>query len=331
LVTSIQGLEQLLGQTRSDASDRPKLLRRLAETYVELEETALREKTQAEIDRDNAKATSPDVAAQKQQLANQRDTTMVRARKSALKYYSDLATSFPNDPQTDEVLYYTAYEYEQANELSEARRAYLDIITKYPNSKYVPTAYLAFGELFFDEAQQDPSKWDAAKQAYQKVITYPPPDNRVYAYAWYKLGYVFWNRGDLPHALDAFKKVIDHGGQYSSLPGAATLATAARHDAIAVFALAGSPASAYNFFKVVSGDAAGTNTATFKMMNELGSIYVKTGHYAEGITLYLDLEVRDGGDLDKRCGYQTQVRSITCTMKRNDTTAVQKLCPDLSE
>ncbi len=36
-----------------------------------------------------------------------------------------------------------------------------------------------------------------AKQAYQKVITKPPPDNKVYGYAWYKLAYVFWNQGDL--------------------------------------------------------------------------------------------------------------------------------------
>ena len=99
---------------------------------------------------------------------------------------------------------------------------YLDLITKTPNSKYIPNAYLAFGELFFNEAMGDPTKWDPAKQAYMKVIAKPPPENKVYGYAWYKLAYVFWNQGDLPHALDAFKKTIDFGTTFAQLPNAAT-------------------------------------------------------------------------------------------------------------
>ena len=110
-------------------------------------------------------------------------------------------TTFPQNPppaypRLDEVYYYLAYEYEQAGDTANARRVYLDLITKTPNSKYIPNAYLAFGELFFNEAQGDPTKWEPAKQAYQKVIAKPPPDNKVYGYAWYKLAYVFWNQGD---------------------------------------------------------------------------------------------------------------------------------------
>ena len=44
-------------------------------------------------------------------------------------------------------------------------------------------------QMFFDEAQSDPTKWEIAKQAYQKTIAYPPPDNRVYGYAWF-VGFV---------------------------------------------------------------------------------------------------------------------------------------------
>ena len=42
---------------------------------------------------------------------------------------------------------------------------------------------MAFGELFFQEAQGDPSKWDLAAAAYKEVIKYPPPTNKVYGYA----------------------------------------------------------------------------------------------------------------------------------------------------
>ena len=251
LVTEIQQLESLLHATENTSSDRPKLLRRLAEDYVELENAAFREKTVAEVARDAAKKGNPREAQKQQSIANSRKTTLEKSRKAAIRYYSSLvddysgtpSTTFPQNPPPaypglDEVYYYLAYEYEQSGDTSNARRVYLDLITKTPNSKFISNAYLAFGELFFNEAQGDPSKWEPAKQAYQKVIAKPPPDNKVYGYAWYKLAYVFWNQGDLPHALDAFKKTIDFGTTFAQLPNAKKLAESARKDLIPVCARA---------------------------------------------------------------------------------------------
>jgi tetratricopeptide (TPR) repeat protein len=255
LITSIQQTESLLRTTPARAPDRPQLLRRLAEDYVELENAAFREKTEAEIKRDDLKAKGNTAGAgQSQATANARKTTMEGARKAAIKYYNLLVTDYngspsntfannppPAYPQLDEVYYYLAYEYEQANDTANARRVYLDLITKTPSSKYIPNAYLAFGELFFNEAQGDPSKWGAAMQSYQKVIQSPPPGNKVYGYAWYKLAYVFWNMNDLPHALDAFKKVVDFGTQFTQVAGSGKLADSARKDVIPVYAQAGRP------------------------------------------------------------------------------------------
>ncbi|MCK6587122.1 MAG: hypothetical protein L6Q76_06005, partial [Polyangiaceae bacterium] len=49
LVTEIQGLESLYSSTPKNAPDRPKLMRRLAEGYVELESAAFRDKTENQI------------------------------------------------------------------------------------------------------------------------------------------------------------------------------------------------------------------------------------------------------------------------------------------
>jgi TolA-binding protein len=334
LITEIQQLESLYKSTELRSKDRPMLLRRLAEDYVELENAAFREKTEAEIKRDNFKKTNPREAGKQQAIANSRKTTMDRSRKAAINYYTVLVTDYsgqPSDrfpqnpppayPNLDEVYYYLAYEYEQSGDTSNARRVYLDLITKTPNSKYIPNAYLAFGELFFNEAMGDPTKWDPAKQAYMKVIAKPPPDNKVYGYAWYKLAYVFWNQGDLPHALDAFKKTIDYGTQFSQLPNASKLADSARKDVIPVYALAGSPTDAYNFLKNLSGDAAGSNDKTFKMMDDLGQNYLDTGHYPEAIALYKDLKVRDSGS-DKSCEYQSRITEATMAMKSGDKVSI---------
>lgn len=322
LVNEIQGIERLFETTRKNAPDRPQLARRLAEAYVELEAAAFRDKTEAEIKRDGFKKSNPQAAGQQQTQANQADGVMKAARKKAVQYYKVVVDEYPTYGQLDEVLYYLAYEYEQASDLKNARAVYYDLINKRPNSKYIPNAYLAFGELFFNEAQGDPSKWDLAAQAYSEVIKYPPPNNKVFGYAWYKLAYVFWNKGELEKALNAFKKTIEFGVAHAQLPGAGKLADSARRDLIPVYAIKGDPAQAYNFLHNVSGDAAGSNDKTFKMMDDLGNNYLDTGHYPEAITLYRDLMVRDKSG--RHCVYQAHITEATMAMKSGNKDVIVK-------
>ena len=96
---------------------------------------------------------------------------------------------------------------------------------------------------------------------------------------------------------------------------------ARRKDLIPVYALAGSPTDAYNFFKNLSGDAAGSTDKTFKMMDDLGQNYLDTGHYPEAIALYKDLMVRDNGS-DKQCEYQSHITEATMAMKSGDKNAI---------
>lgn len=316
LITEIQGLENLYQSTPASSPDRVQVARRLAEDYVELESAASRDKTENEIKADEAKKTAPGSEAKLKAEADKAAKVIVAARKKAIEYYSMIKDKFPNYGQLDEVLYYLAYEYEQANDLDNARKVYFELIQKAPQSKYIPNAYLAFGELFFNEAQGDPSKWELAQGAYAEVIKYPPPNNKVFGYAHYKLAYVNWNKGDFPHALDEFKKTIDYGVQFSSIPNAAQLAIAARRDIIPVYALAGKPEAAYNFFHNISGDGAAETAKTFKMMDDLGQNYIDTGHYPEGIALYHDLMGRDKGE--NFCRYQALVTQATMAMKGNN-------------
>ena len=159
------------------------------------------------------------------------------------------------------MLYYLAYEYEQAEDLQNARKVYFELIEKAPKSPYIPNAYLAFGELFFQEAQGDPTKWDLSAAAYKEVIKYPPPDNKVYGYARYKLGYVYWNKGEF---AERDQRVQEGDRVRRPVPAAAERRAArrraARRDLIPVYAASGQPDKAYNFFKPLSGDKGGEQT-----------------------------------------------------------------------
>src|SRR6185503_11447992 len=113
------------------------------------------------------------------------------------------------------------------------------------------------------------------------------------------------NTDEFPLALSEFKKVIEYGDQFNNLPNATQLQKAARRDLIPVYAIAGRPDAAFNFFKPLSGDGGGETEKTIGMENELGVAYIDTGHYAQAIELYRDLLSRDKGK--KACFYQAQI------------------------
>jgi len=334
LITEIQGLESLFASTPKNAPDRPKLMRRLAEGYVELESAAFRDKTENSIKADEAKRKNPKGEKAFRAEAAKADKILVASRQQAIKYYTLLKNGYSKwcqstnaqDPTkstgcTDEVLYYLAYEYEQANQLDQARKVYFELIQNWPQSKFIPNAYLAFGELFFNEAQGDPSKWQLAEQSYIEVTKYPAPDNKVWGYSHYKLGYVYWNQGEFPKALSEFKKTIEYGMQYQQMPNAKELANSARRDIVPVYALAASPRAAHDFFKPLSGDTGVNNEKTLKMLDDLGQNYLDTGHYKEAIDLYKDLMARDRGP--KFCSYQTHITEATLAMKSGNKDAIK--------
>lgn len=326
LLTELANLDSLFKSTPKNSKDRPKLMRRLAEGYVELESSAFLEKTQAEIDAQNLKSSNPDGAGAAKEKARKAGDILKLARGNAIKYYGMLKDKYPQwcqdpndtDPKKstgcgDEVLYYLAYEHEQAGEYEKARDVYLELIDNWKESKYIPNAFLAFGELFFQEAQGDPQKWGLAEQAYKNVLKYDPPENKLWGYAQYKLAYVLWNQGKFKDAVVGFKSVIEFGTKYASLPNASGLATSARRDIIPVYALAEDPARAYNDFKPISGDAGAANEKTFKMMEDLGATLLDTGHYPEAIVLYKDLMKRNVGD--NYCIYQANIAKATMAME----------------
>ncbi len=321
LIQEISNVTRLYKATPVGHRDRPRLMRRLADNYVELEAATFREQVESEEGARQAKRRSPQRAAALRKKALAAAKVVHRARQRAIAFYGRLAEQhpqycqFPHQPKlanrgcTDEVLYYLAFEHERAGDQAKARDAYLELIGQWPRSKYVPNAFLAFGELYFTEGQQDPTRWSLAQQAYQKVLAHRAPGNELWGYAQYKLGYVHWNQGRHASALDAFVKVIRFGARHPKLPNTRGLVQAARRDLVPVYAQKGNPKRAYDFFQPLSGDKAGQSARTFAMMEELGRVMMDTGHYADAITLYRDLLDRNDGP--SSCDYWGQISKAT--------------------
>lgn len=324
LITEIANVERLFKSTPKNDKDRPTLMRRLAEGYVELESSAFRDKVEAEVKAQELRTKDAAKASEAKSTATKSMAVIKTARKNAIDYYKRLKDQYPKwcqDPNApngqkgciDEVLYYLAYEYEQAGDLDNARTAYLELTENWKQSRFVPNAFLAFGELYFQEAQGDPGKWPFAQNFYKEVLKYDPPENKLWGYAAYKLGYVFWNRGDYATAIQQFKSVIEFADKYPQLPNAKGLATSARRDVIPVYALKGDPGKAYEFFRPLSGDSGVNSEGTFKMMEDLGQNLLDTGHYDEAVVLYNDLKKRNRGE--KHCFYQAQISQAVMAAK----------------
>jgi TolA-binding protein len=143
LAVEVQRIESLFSTSRKNAPDRLQLARRLADGYVELESAAFRDKIQAQGRRSASPPTAP-AAGQAQTDANEAERVEKAARKRAIEVYTLIVQDYPTAAQLDEVLYYLAYEYEQAGDSKNARAVYFELIQKAPSSKYVPNAYLAF-------------------------------------------------------------------------------------------------------------------------------------------------------------------------------------------
>jgi TolA-binding protein len=166
LQSETRTLEQLLSATQPSSPDRPALVRRLAENYVEMRKAG------------DAGATA-----------------------HAIGYYTELASMVPTYAQVDEVYYYMALEHEVAGDLNSARRTYYELIKRVPGSKLVPYAYFAFGEIFLHEAKADPSKWQLAEQAYVEVMKFASAPV-IMSEAACRLGQVFDAQGDAQRAAN---------------------------------------------------------------------------------------------------------------------------------
>lgn len=289
---NIEALEEQLRGLAKDAPERPRIVRRLADACVALEDRARRDKLVHDLRHD------ADPRADAEAVASKRAAEAVEgARRAAIRYYRVLAREYPawcsghgQDGGLgcgDEVLSHLAYELEEGHEMEDAYQAHRELITTFPQSRFVPLAYLALAEPLFEAAQRDPARAPLAEKAYQEVLRFPPPENRSAGIAHYKLAYVRWSRGDLAGALAEMTKAIEVCEAFPS-PSGAQLAGAARREITALYAAAGDPRGAVAFFSRLSGNLAGESTGLQAMLAALAERYLDRGKPADEAALDLD-------------------------------------------
>jgi hypothetical protein len=344
LMTEIVALEQQLAKTKVTSDKHVTISRRLAESYYELERLKQNEALDLTTKILNGeKKKDPNVAtwrAQRTKAESLRDKSQGRVTE----IYQLIIDKHEDYPKLDEVMYYLAYEYEQQkatdpNDKAQIKKereskekalaTYLMLIKKRPKSKFVSAAYIAYGDLYFEDALNGKIDWKIPLEAYDRVIqSGDPPDNKQWGYAQYKKGFIYWNLGQYKDAVTAFKKAIEFGTKFSDLPKAPQIAEEARKELVPVYAEYGKATEAYGFFSGVSGDKPGDKTKTITMLEKLGEEYLARAHPLEAKALFTELK---GHNPSNSCYYDTRITEAVINLNPKDKPAIKAQLAQLTK
>jgi TolA-binding protein len=144
----------------------------------------------------------------------------VKSFAKPIALYQRMLTGFPAYPHLHAVQYLLGYCLGEMGQGEEARRAYQDLVERFPASAFVPEAWVRLGDAAFDDPR--PGSLERAIEAYAKLDAWP--DHRLHPHALYKLGWTYYRMDRFADAVDAFTRLLDHdaaaaGGLPSSARG----------------------------------------------------------------------------------------------------------------
>ncbi len=309
LQREVQVLERLVGRTRAGDPRGADYLLRLAETYFELQtyyNTAARELDQPLFEaRQSKNAGRVQQIRQQQQQAEQQ---LNRFREEAIRTYARLVRDYPNYGRMDEVLFSLAFGLEEMRQYQRARQVYHRLIKGYPQSRFIPHAYLSFAEFYFGEGDMR-----AAQQFYNKVTEIPPDRNPVYGYALYKQAWALYNLEDFRGALTQFVRVVEFATQNPDARDAANLARQSRRELVLPYSRVGRPNQALEFFRRYATN----EDQALEMLERLAELYFDTGNWPQTIEVYHRL-IAERPQGDRVCYYQSRVTNAVISSRPKD-------------
>ncbi len=195
---AIAMFEEFLSRYPDDAQYTPDAMFRLAELYYE------RSKDDA-----NQQMVAFEEKVKAAQEAGKDPGDPPKADFSrSIALYQRLIKQYPSYKLIDATYYLLAYCQEQQDLPDESRATYLELIARYPDSKFVPEAWVRMGEYYFEATEGDATEnLRKAAEAYSKILAFP--DHALYDKAIYKLGWTYYRLDEYDAAVAEFVKLID--------------------------------------------------------------------------------------------------------------------------
>ena len=191
---AIAELQQFIDLYPEDIKHTPQVMFRLAELHYEksydqyLQEREAFDAVQLEK--------SPEA-----EIASETTEPMVRYEKT-IQIMQKLMTQFPNYQQIDGAYYLLGYCLAEQNEANEANAMYLQLVAKYPKSRFAAESWLRIGEFYFDTHQLV-----QAISSYREVIHMG--ESPFYDKALYKLAWTHYRGADAVRAPEEFERAVE--------------------------------------------------------------------------------------------------------------------------
>ena len=310
LQREIRILNRLVQNTRQNNPQRPDILLRLAETQFEMQ-TALNQRVRSfdePIFQACRRQKNQSRCRQARQGQRQASQALNQARQASIRTYAILVNDHPNYPRMDEVLFSLAFGLEEIREHDRARQVYHRLIKGFPQSRFIPHAYLSFAEFYFNEGEMR-----AALQFYEKVTDFPPERNPVYGYALYKSAWAHYNNEDFRGALQSFVETVEFATANPEATDAANLARQSRRELVLPYAMVGTPTRALDFFRRYTT----SEEQALEVLESLAELYYDTGQWDETITVYHKL-MSESPNSGKLCYWQSRVTNAVISSKPKD-------------
>ncbi|MBL8679260.1 MAG: tetratricopeptide repeat protein [Myxococcales bacterium] len=236
-------------------------------------------------------------------------------REQLTRVLEMFASQHASDARIDNALYTLAFTLQELGNVDRARQVYQQLLQRCPQSVYVPNAYLAFAEFYFEQADMD-----SAVPFYERVIAVTDPSNTLRGYAMYKLAWAEFNRRRFDASLARFYETIEYArAQQATSPSAGALLRSARQELVTAYgAVYGSArplnsAQAFATFRRYAADEEGA----VAMLEKLGELYRDNGQWPNAIAVFHEL-MSQRAESDRFCQWQAHVAAAYVAMNRRE-------------
>lgn len=306
---SIEQLKEIIKNTAADAAPETKaeMLLRLSDLYFEEgRDLYLDEMRRCQEEQDkcfNTPGCSVDTVVC--------DNTQSREwQDRSIKLYKQILANYPQFQRADEATFYLGQALNDTGRADEANAEFTRLVKVYPDSKYVPDAYVLIGEYWFEKDQAF-----KALSAYQKAAAYK--EHEKYAFAMYKLAWCFYNVQDYGRAIETMKAVVSYAPPEGVKKSNIQLQDEALKDLVRFFADAGDMDEAIAYFTKL-----GKKDMIRDLLKRLASTYVEQGKFENAVQMYRRLiaeNPQDPGAPD----FQNEIISAYTKMGRKEDTIAE--------
>ncbi len=197
-------------------------------------------------------------------------------QEKSIKLYNSILQSYPRYARADQATFYLGSAYKDLGREEQAADAFKQLVKMYPQSEFLPDAYVQIGEYYFNVK----ANAFGALKAYKRASSFT--DSPKYSYAMYKLGWSYYNVGDYEKAIETMKTVVSYSmSQTEQTQSNLQLQDEALKDLVRFFADADAMNEAIEYFTKLGRDDLIRST-----LKKLASTFFEQGKFDRAIEMY---------------------------------------------